>query len=504
MIAFNSLTPIVTKRKKTSELSILRFIGESKLRLTLQKKNPAVVGKWLRENIADLGPAFIKLGQFLSTRKDLFSREIADELALLQDDITPVPFEDLIPILNEGLGCDYTEVFSEIDAKSIASASIGQVHKGILRNSNKDVAIKIHKPNISEQIRDDIELLKRINSLFAFTKSPRAKEFDSIISEYERFLSAELDFRKESIHMIRFKQLLEGLPVKIPAVSTKNSSEKVLVMEYVKSIKVTDLEMIRKMNLSPENVATNLIKVFLHQIIENGYVHSDPHPGNIGVLSDGKIVLYDFGNVVEFSRGFKSKVNQLMISLYQKDVEEFVDLLIQLEILNVNDDIDVLELKAFFNYFFKYLETLDLDTLKLSVVQGDLQGKFQSNFRVNQDFISLFRVFSLLDGTYSILDPKFNYISAIGPFTDNMMNNPEFLDYRARKDFNKLRSYPRMLQNTDSNILRLQQKTKNINKDFQQLQLFMVSLFMVSNLENFGYILMLIIPYYIWKNNEES
>lgn len=490
-----------SKTKKSSAFKIIKFIGEANVRVNISKDQKQT-GKWLREQIIELGPAFIKFGQFVSTRNDLLGKEITDELLLLQDNIPQVPFSDLISILNESYG-DYTEIFSQIDETALASASIGQVHIGYLRENNKKVAIKIHKPNISEKIKEDIDILKNLITISGYFGYNRANEFESVINEYERFLSAELDFRKEMKHMVRFKRLLVNLPVKIPDVSVKLSSQKVLVMEYVKSTKINELDKYPIKSMASKEIATSLINLFLYQIIRIGYVHSDPHPGNIGVLEDGRIVLYDFGNVVRFSDAFKSKINQLIILLYQRDVEEFVDLLIELEILYVTDDIEIIEIKAFFGYFFKYLENLDLSTLKVSVIQNDLQGKFQTNFKVNQDFLSLFRVFSLLDGTYLKLDPDFNYINAIGPYTDDLMNKPEFYDYRAKKDIEKLRSYPRILQNTDSNILRLQQKTKKMNNDFYQLQIFVVAFTMIDNYEHVLPLLMLAVPFYYYKNKKD-
>lgn len=488
------------KPEKVSPIKVWKFIGEAKTRLTFQK-NKSVVGKWMREEITSLGPAFIKLGQFLSTRKDLFGKEVAYELTLLQDNIVPVPFEDLIPILDNSFGKSYKEVFLDVSPVALASASIGQVHKGILKN-NKPVAIKIHKPFIAEKIREDIEVLKEINKIVSIFQSSRSNEFDSIINEYERFLESELDFRQEMFHMMEFQGMLKDLPVKIPQVS-KLSSTKVLIMEYVPSIKIIDIPKMLKYKLNPKDVATNLINIFLYQILENGFVHCDPHPGNIGVLPNGNIVLYDFGNVVKFKNNFKTKINQLIISLYQRDVEEFVDLLIQLEIIYIDDDSEIIEIKVFFNYFFKYLESLDFETLKSSITQGDLQNKFQTNIKVNQDFISIFRVFTLLDGTYSLLDPEFNYIDSIAPYTEELMNNPEFFDYRAKKDIEKLRSYPRILQNTDSNILRLQQKTKSINNEYKQFQLFIILTILLENMNNLLPVLTLVVPFYIWKKLDE-
>jgi ubiquinone biosynthesis protein len=459
-------------KKENSPLRVWKFAVETQIRLNFQE-NKQDVGIWMKNEISTLGPAFIKLGQFVSTRSTLFGKEISNEISKLQDDITQIDYHIIKESLELSLNKPLDEVFSVFDPISIGSASIGQVHKAILKSNGKEVAIKIQKPNIALLIRQDLETLRNMTNILTFFGSPRAIEFNNILDEYDRFLSTELDYIKELNNMVKFYDIIRDLPVRIPRVYRSLSSHNVLVMEYIPSIKITNRELLNKNNIDTVMIADTLINVFLNQIIKKGIVHCDPHPGNIGVLSDGKtIVLYDFGNVIEFSDKFKENLSQLVFSVVQRDVNEFVDLLIQLEILMIDDESEIAEIKSFFQYFFRYLETLDFSKLKASVVQNDIQGKFQQNLRINPDFMSLFRVFSLLDGTCSKLNSNFSYIKALQPFNQELMNDITFLDFRARKDLQKLTSYSRTLQNTDTNMIKVQNKVKVIGQEFQQTQIF--------------------------------
>lgn len=368
------------------------------------------------------------------------------------------------------------EVFATLDEKYIGTASIGQVHKGTLKKSGNPIVVKVQKPNIAELVNDNLTTLKQINRVFAFIGSPRAPEFGQIIDQYERFLRAELDYEKELNNMVLFYNKLSDLPVRIPRVYTSLSTKSMLVMEYVPSLKITEVYTMQQRGYDTHVICDTLVKLFLSQIIEKGIVHNDTQQGNIGILDDGKtIVLYDFGNVIAFSTEFQDSIAMIAFSVAQKDVDEFVDMLVKLNILYVDSENDVYEVKAFFSYFFKYLDGLDLSALKASIIQSDIEGQFQDNLNINPDFLSLFRVFTLLDGTISRLDPKYSYIDALQPYTQKVFQDPKFMDMRARKDFMKLGMYPRALQNSDSNIIRVQSKVVAIKNDMRTLKLYILS-----------------------------
>lgn len=447
----------------------MRFVGEAQLRWSIIT-NKQAVGQWMKDELTQLGPAFIKLGQFLSTRPDILGKETVAELSKLQDDIAPAPFEEMEWIINESLGKPWKEVFTSIDRVSMASASIGQVYRAVLKNGTP-VVIKIQKPCVARQIQDDLATLKDLNDFFAKLGNPRASEVDNILVQYDKFLSSELNYTKEIAHMRAFRENMTTLPVHIPYVYDEYSSDTMIVMEYVASTKITDIDGLRKMNVNTARIAEILIELFLYQIAYLGMVHCDPHPGNIGVGKDGEtIVLYDFGNVVMLSEDFRKELNTLVFSIVQKDVDEFVELLCKLDVLVLQDDTDILDIKDFFRFFFSYLETLDFNSLKTSLLQQQVQGGGDVSIKVNPDFLSLFRVFSLLDGTCAKLDSNFNYIEVLRPFTASMFRDTQFMRIRAQKDVDKMKNMPIAVKGMENKITRLQSRLQKMGNSMQQMQ----------------------------------
>jgi len=288
-------------------------------------------------------------------------------------------------------------------------------------------------------VRDNLDTLKNINSLLLFFKNPRGMEFEQIILQYERFLQAELDYTQELNNMVLFHDALADMSdmVRVPRVYPALSTPSMLVMEYMPSIKITDIDAMARHGIDRKAVCDRLISVFMTQIIVKGIVHNDTQQGNIGVLvgsdSTGVIVLYDFGNVITFSKEFTDSIGLIAFIMLQKDTDEFVDLLVELDVLYVGGAEDLREVKKFFKYLLTYLDGMDMVALKESVMQSDIKGQFQ-NLKIKPDFLALFRVFSLLDGTIARLDPNFSYIDALQPFTKIMFNNPIFMDMKARRD----------------------------------------------------------------------
>lgn len=491
--------------KTVSPVRVVRFLGESQVRYTFQQR-PAF-GKWMKTELVSLGPAFIKLGQFLSTRPDILGKEVTAELANLQDNIINTPFEDIKHVVEESLGQPLVDVFNNFETTAIASASIGQVHIAYLKKNNQKVAVKVQKPNVATLIKEDLATLKNLNNVMMKLKYGQAKEIDRILLQYEKFLSGELDYLKELEQMRRFKKLLEEQPVYIPGVYASMSTAQVLVMEYIESIKITNVDQLRSQGADLGDIARRLIAVFIYQMTTSGYIHCDPHPGNLGIKLDGAeptIVLYDFGNVVQFSRDFRMSIAEIIFAVYQKDINEFVSLLVKLNVIEVDNQDDIYEIKEFFAYFFNYLESLDIESLKTNIRSGDITGSFQDNLKINPDFLSLFRIFSLLDGTCSLLDTSFNYIQVLQPFTEGMMQDVTFLDMRARKDITKLREYPTIIQSTDGNVTRMKKKMQTISTKLQETQIIAGVCVLLHDKVEVGYILVGLLTVYIWSIYKDS
>lgn len=498
-------------RPKNSPWRIVRFVGEAQVRYLVKgRSEPKAYGDWLRKEMTELGPAYVKLGQALSTRSDLIDKSIVKELAKLQDANIPADVNDIRGTIESSLamgtkhGANMEDIFEWFDDNPIATASIGQVHRGRLRDADhSDVVVKVIKPCVARQIRDDLATLRGLSDVMKRLGSARANEFENLLSQNERFLSAELDYRREARNMIRFHELMEesGAQVIIPRVYEELSSDTILVMEYVPSIKITNTRELRAKGYDTAIIAENLVNVFLQMIATHGFVHCDPHPGNIGVSynAEDTIVLYDFGNVIELSPEFRKELNNMIFAIYQRDVEEFVELLVRLDILRVTNDAEKLDIQMFFKSFFQYLESLDFATLRKSLSSEDMLSSQESlsKIHINPDLLSLFRVFSLMDGTCVKLDPNFNYISALSPFVENIMMDMSFFDYRARKDLQKLQNYPRIIQNTDQNLVRLDKRVTDMRSNQWAIQNVLIAFVVLQNW-NDPWVLMPMLPLLVY------
>lgn len=482
---------------------IAQFLVKAKVKYTLKMK-PQQWGQWVRQELTTLGPAFIKMGQFLSTRSDLFDKEVVNEFAKLQDDITPIDISEVHYVINESYGKHWDSVFSHIDPQPIACASIGQVHVATLKDTSTKVVIKVQKPCVAKVIQDDIATLKDMNSIMAmFGGSSRTGEIDNVLKQYQNFLSAELDYTEEMNHMIKFRTMLDDLPVHVPRVYKEFSTNHVLVMEYIPSIKIDNLETIANIGLNTQEIADNLVTIFLQMIVSHGYVHCDPHPGNLGVTQDGEIVLYDFGNVIVLSQEFRKEIKNIIFAVYQKDVDEFVDILLKLKILSVSDDIDTLEIRLFFKSFFDYLQTLDMKALQTSIKNQSIISSYSSNFtkmKVDPDFLALFRVFSLLDGTCSKLDPNFNYIDSISPITQELLSDVGFFDFRIKKDIEKLSTFPKILKLTEQTAIRTQKQVNTLNADVKRLEIVLIGVMLVAQIDHIYMLPFCIGMLMLWRN----
>jgi predicted unusual protein kinase regulating ubiquinone biosynthesis (AarF/ABC1/UbiB family) len=436
------------------------------------------LGAWLCDELLELGPAFIKLGQFMATRIDVFGKEMTQELGKLQDSIDPVAFEDIRGSIEEGL-------FLSIEPVPIATASIGQVHRAILKDG-QDVVIKIQKPGVASDIRRDIATLKAIISAVSFLDLREIKEAEALVNQYEGFLSVELDYSLEMKNMQNFRKFFDGYPwVKVPRPIATYNDGTVLVMEYVPSVKITDVAKLHTQGIDTKRTAQVLVQTFLQMILVNGTVHCDPHPGNLGIIVESDtLVLYDFGNVVKLDPGFFGMMRRILFALYQKNIDEFTKLLISSKIITLPDDTDILELKAFFRYFVRYLENPDLQALKVSINEGGVIGTSNINFRIDPSFLSIFRVFSLLDGTCTELDPEFSYFEALTPFADDVFKDNEFMGRQMLSDIQKLQSYPIILQNTEETVSRVNQRVSDVTKSLDTFKYLAASLVIMNMVDS--------------------
>ncbi|MEX2349796.1 MAG: AarF/ABC1/UbiB kinase family protein, partial [Flavobacteriaceae bacterium] len=267
-------------------------------------------------DLKQMGPTYIKLGQLLSTRPDLLPDAYLKALATLQDDVEPIPYEEVHQIIEEEIGTRISKAFESLEETPLASASIGQVHRAVLR-SGKPVAVKIQRPGIRKKFLEDLDTLKELTDLaMKHSNTARRYAFDNVLAELRHILLQELDYNREAQNLITLGENLKTFKnLQVPQPVTDYSSSKVLTMEYIDGKKITSISPLKFMEVDLEPIVDELVEAYLKQIVVDGFVHADPHPGNIHMTRDNKIALIDLGMVAKFTSKMQDKLLQLLIAI---------------------------------------------------------------------------------------------------------------------------------------------------------------------------------------------
>jgi len=311
---------------------LVRHAGLSELMPEEQEEGakPPAEARELAADIEKLGPAFIKLGQLLSTRPDIVPPAYAQALARLQDDVAPFPFEEVEKILTEELGVRLSKAFSHIDPEPLAAASIAQVHRASLRDG-REVALKIQRPGIRGRVLDDLEAMADIaRVMVGHTEFGQRYNVDQLFDEFRKSLVRELDFRQEAIHLVQLGANMRGIEeICVPQPVLGYSTSRVLAMEFIGGTKITALSPLARTELDGEKLADALFRAYLKQILRDGLFHADPHPGNV-FLVDGRIALIDLGMVAHVSAGLQDRLLQLLLAVADNRAEDAAKTLILL------------------------------------------------------------------------------------------------------------------------------------------------------------------------------
>ena len=285
----------------------------------------------IRMAIEDLGPTFVKFGQILADRPDLISKGLRVELKRLQDDAHPLDDEIAIQEIEKQLKKPIKEVFKELNPKHIASASIGQAYRGTLK-SGEEVVVKIQRPGIDKKIKLDLSLM----SFFAERVQRNNPEFQAInivgvVEEFGKSIKNELNFSHEGSNAIRFAKMFEkDKSIYTPKIYTKYTSTKILVEEFISGLKVDDIESLKKNDIDPVLIAHNGSKLLFEQIFNFGFFHADPHPGNIFILKDSRIVFIDYGMMGRLRPYQLDFLGKYVLGYLQKDPHRMTDSLLLL------------------------------------------------------------------------------------------------------------------------------------------------------------------------------
>ena len=432
--------------------------GFSQQRETIRQQDRA---KWLTKELLKLGSAFIKLGQFISARPDVLPRSWIIELAGLQDQVPAFSFEKVQEILEKELGERCKEII-DLDEKPIAAASIAQVHRACL-SSGRKVVLKIQRPGLETFFRVDLEIMQQVASVLQNKKSlSKGRDWVAMARECKRVLLKELDFKVEAQYAARFRQqFLDEPKIKVPSVIWELSTEKVLCLDYLPGIKINNQSEIIKNGINPSTIVELGATSYLKQLIEFGFFHADPHPGNLAVSSDGSLIFYDFGMMGMISNRLKNELGSMVKSAALGDATELVKQLQAAGLLAKG--IDLGPVRRLIRIMLKERLTPPFDTDTIEKLSVDLyELVYGQPFRLPVELIFVMRALSTFEGVGRSLDSSFNLIAITKPYLIQLMtssnSNPNDLINEIGRQFGELGSkavgLPKRL---DENLERLEQ-----------------------------------------------
>jgi len=435
-----------------------KFAGEYLLRKQFQT-NQADFGKWTRDQIIELGPTFVKIGQIASSRVDLYPLEFTQQLESLQDNVPPISKDVVRLMVRPHLN---NNVFAFFDYEPFKSASIGQVHRAKL-STGEEVIVKLKRPNIYNIMKNDTDNIKQIVEFLEKIGIDTGTNTGYVLDESIDFLLAESDYEKEIENAKKFRKRMKKVKwMKVPKIYTDISSQNMIVMEYVPSEK---LENISDSRVNKKKVCEALLNSYVIQTMDKGFFHADPHPGNLGFSGDGKLVFYDFGLVIDICDEMKEGFKEMFLHIINKDTKGIVDVLIRLKVILPTTK-DTTDIELFFKTTLNYLETLDGNNLKDEILNDDTLLKLaqEKPFIIPTSFVYLAKTFSTIEGTCVKLDPNFTYIEYLEPILREQVS--DVIDIGSM--FSTSMEMPNRVKNISTAVLGMEKTKASMKKSIDK------------------------------------
>lgn len=374
----------------------------------------------VRMAFEELGPTYVKLGQILSTRPDLVPVDFTRELSKLQDEVPSFAFNEVSKIIETELGSPPEELFDFIDEIPFASASIGQVHRAGLENG-ETVAVKVQRPGIKKIIEVDLEIMLHLATLMERNiKEMALYRPVKIVEEFARTLEKEIDYTIEAASMERFaRHFLDDPTIYIPKVYRETTTERVLTMELVDGIKVSEIELLEEAGLDRKIITARGADFYLTQVFNYGFFHADPHPGNIFILPDNVICLLDFGMTGSVDRQTREDFVDLIDSVVHRHELRATQALLKLTSWDDEPDIRMLEKDVadfMGQHLYKPLEDIEIGKLLNHLLE--LASRYR--LMIPPDIFFMMKVLTTIEGVALVLDPDFDMIAQAAPFIERV------------------------------------------------------------------------------------
>ncbi|MBO6959511.1 MAG: AarF/ABC1/UbiB kinase family protein [Prochlorococcus marinus CUG1438] len=396
--------------------TILQTKSDEKSRVQIKR------ARWFTNQLIKLGSAFIKIGQLLSARPDLIPNTWIQELSKLQDQVPNFSFAKVEETIRNELGLKFNEI-DQIIYEPVGSASLAQVHRATLKDGKK-VVFKVQRPNLKELFIIDLGIMQQIAGLLQKNKNwSRGRNWVEIAKECRKVLMKELDFNCEAQYAARFRQqFLDDKNIEVPEVIWDMSSEKVLCLSYLEGTKISDLEKLKTQEIDLPVIAEIGAISYLKQLVNYGFFHADPHPGNLAVSNEGKLIFYDFGMMGNISNNLQTRLEGMVKAAALRDASSLVSQLQQAGL--ISKDIDVGPVRRLVRLMLKEALTPPFSPNIIEKLSGDLyELVYETPFQLPVDLIFVMRALSTFEGVGRMLDPGFNLVSVTKPYLIELMTS---------------------------------------------------------------------------------
>lgn len=452
------------------------------------------IGIKLRHTLQSLGPTFIKLGQIAGSRRDLVPKEIAQELEKLQDEVEPFSYQSVKEVFMEEIGAVPEEIFASFDKDPTATASIGQVHIAELETGEK-VAIKVQRPEIEKNVYTDLEILKDIaNVMDEKIVWARAYHIKDMIDELAESLHNELNYFTEGRNGERIGEQFHDDPViHIPKIYWDYTTRRILTMECVDGIKVSHIDKIDEAGLDKKLIAERIADAMFEQVLDYGFFHGDPHPGNIFILPDNEVSFIDFGMVGELSEELKINFAALLLNVKEQNAKKMIKTFYKMDLMdNVTDttglhrELDKL-LRKYYDVSFR---EINLGGIILEIF--NIAYRFQVD--IPKDISIIGKAILTMEEIIKMLDPNFSIMQAVEPYGERIFKkryHPRKLLEDSITEITDNIDFLRNIPNDMKQISRMLQRGKlRFELNVTELQAFLKRLDRISNRLSFSIILL--------------
>lgn len=416
----------------------------------------------IRMVLEELGPTYVKLGQIFSNREDMLPPELTKELEKLQDHVPQLKNFDVQKTVETELNMAPSECFLSIDPDPMAAASLAQVHRAKLLNGD-DVVLKIQRPNIEEVIESDLLIMKQVaKALEKHSAQAQAFQPVRIIASFEQSIHEELQFSREMDNTEKFaKNFEDNEMIHVPKVYRQFSTNRIICMEYIDGIKVSEIDQLRAANIDPSAVAKVGVDLYLTQVLEHGFFHADPHPGNIFVLPHtGQICFLDFGMMGTIMPNDKETLGDLLLYFLRKNVRKITHLLDKIAVKTDIPDHKKLEQDLY--ELIEGVSNTSIQNIQLGIVLNQFKTVLYENKIILPHYVyMLIRGLIIIEGVGRKLDPTFNMTDNLEPYTSAIVRRRFSLKRLFKKNLDRFQDINDLVDTLPDDINSILKKIKD-------------------------------------------